>query len=575
MQRCAVTFTAGTGSRRFELGPKTPRVSIGRSQQADLYVNSPRLSRTHCAVRLDPQGVVLEDLGSANGTFVNGQRVSRTLLRPGDIVQLGGVAIRVDFDAAAAPAVDLRCERCNSLVSMARCEDGHVFEMGAHFLCADCSALMRNQSLNQAEQAIVATLRAEGFEVEAKTPLSTAIVPVFRATRTGLGTSVSLKALPLVSGVSQKKVTRFQTEAKAAAKVRHPAVIEIYDIRQAKDCLYIVMEHVEGELLLGRIERHGPLPLAEGLRVALHVARALGVAHKLGIVHRDLKPGALVLTPEGLPKIADFGLAKDLWALTGSLTGPEETLGTVRYMPPEQVKNAREADARADIYSLGATLYHALVGKPPFHDRGELELMSAVLAGGLPPFDPGKADLPPRVAALIRRAMAQAPADRFQSAGELEQELGAAIAEHAGVPGFQGDPELLLRLGPSGGGGVDSTWKGAAPPAPGGMSGAFDGDELVELLQMIGFNGKTGVLTIHCGSLSGHLACQEGRIRAAVNTFGERGEPAALTLIATRSGRFELKPKLPPGFVAHMDAPVQSLLMEALRRRDEGAGARR
>lgn len=564
---CSVTFTAGTGARRFDLVEGGPGVTIGRSERADLFVNSPRLSRMHCVLRLSSKGMLLEDLGSANGTFVNGQRIREALVRPGDIVQVGGVAIRLDFDGGATPELDLRCERCNRMVSMARCEEGAVFEMGKHFLCPQCSTLLKHESFNQAEQQLIEVLREEGFEVEGKTSLSSGIVPVFRARRVGLDTLVAIKALPLVTGVSQKKVARFQTEARAAAKVRHPAVIEVYDIRHSRDCIYIVMEHVEGELLLDRIERSGPLSLAEALRIALHVTRALAAAHKQGIVHRDLKPGGIVITEEGTPKVADFGLAKDLWSITGNMTGPEETLGTVRYMPPEQVRNARSADHRADLYSLGATLYHALTGKPPYSTKSELELMSAVINGTLPSFDPTQAGLPARVERLLARAMAARPEDRFQDAGQLEAELGATIAELMGLPGFTGDPELLLRLGP---GEVDATRRGGAP-RPGGMSGAFARDELVEVLQMIGFNRKTGVLTVRADvpRVEGHLAFQEGRVRAAVTSLGQRDIPAALEIMSCRAGRFEFSPRLPRGFTPLIDQDVSSLLLEALRRRDE------
>jgi serine/threonine protein kinase len=307
--------------------------------------------------------------------------------------------------------------------------------------------------------------------------------------------------------------------------------------------------------------------MEQALRLGLLATRGLVAAHEQGIIHRDLKPGGIVVTPEGAPKIADFGLAKDQWSITGNLTGPEETLGTVRYMPPEQVKNARTADHRADIYSLGATLFHALAGKPPYHGRNELELMSAVVSGTLQPFDPTKSGLPLRMAQVIKRCMAPAPEQRYQSASELEHDIGRAISEHMHVPDFQGDPELLLQLKP---GAMEATWRTpAAPPTPGGMAGALERDELVEFLQMLGFNVKTGVLTVHTAALSGHLAFQEGRIKAAITNRGHRDQPAALELMASRQGRFEFSPKLPKNFVACIDQDVSAMLMEAMRRRDE------
>jgi len=567
MRTCAVSFTAGSGTRRYDL-QHGRQVVIGRSKRADLYVNSPRLSRMHCAVRYGEQGLQLEDLGSSNGTFVNGQRVTRALLRPGDIIQLGGIAIRVDFDAGVSADLDLRCERCNRLVSMARCEDGQVFELGKQFVCPECMAVLHHENLSQTEQILVEVLGQEGFQVEGKSPLSSGIIPVFKARRAGLDTLVSIKALPLLSGVSKKKVARFKTEARAAAKVRHDNVIEIYDIREAKNTIYIVMEHVEGELLLAHLDRKGPLSIKPALRVGLQVARALATAHQQGIIHRDLKPGGIMIAADGKPKVADFGLAKDLWSITGDITGPEETLGTVRYMPPEQVKNARTADHRADIYSLGATLYHTLTGVPPYSDRSELDLMSQVLGGTLPAFDPTTADLPPKLSKLLGKAMAPDPKQRFQTAQELEDAFTEVIVEVVGVPGFKGDPELLLSLDEAGGT-METTWRGPAPSQPGGMSGMFAKDELVEFLQMIEFNNKSGMLTVRTESMTGHLAFMSGRLKAAVTEGGKRDDDAVQAILGVRGGSFEFKPKLPTGFQPEMDQSVSSLLLEALRRQDE------
>jgi serine/threonine protein kinase len=563
MRTFEVTFTAGTGVRRFELR-EGQELAIGRSRECDLHVASPRLSRRHCVLTFTSRGLTLTDQGSSNGTFVNGRRIQQVLMRPGDIIQVGGVAIRTDFDPKAAAQIDLRCERCNGLVSMARCEDGQVFELGKQFLCPQCMTILRHENLSQAEQYMVAALAEHGFEVEGKTPLSAGIIPVFSATRRDLGTRVMVKTLPLLAGVGEKKIKRFQTEARTAAKVRHENVVEIYDIRKADNALFIVMEHVEGELLLTHIERKGKLPLRAGLKIALRVARALVAAHRQGVVHRDLKPAGILIDANGSPKVCDFGLAKDLWSITSDVTGPEETLGTVRYMPPEQVKNAREADHRADIYSWGATIYHTLTGHPPYHDRGELDLMGQVISGTLPPFDPGGADLPEPLVSLLRKAMAPDPLARFQSADDLEAALGEVIVTHLGVRGYKGDPELLLSLDQ---GMLDSTWRG---PMPGGIAGNFErGDELIEFLQMIEFNNKSGVLVIDGPKTGGQLAFQDGRLRAAVTKGGQRGDEAVNLLLDVREGRFEFRPQLPANFQPAMNKGVSSLLLEVLSRRDE------
>src|SRR5262245_60523064 len=137
-----VWFIAGSGKRSFDLAPGGGSVVIGRSEDATLYVNSPRLSRRHCQVLVGPSGLELQDLGSANGTFLNGRKVDRALLRTGDVIQVGGIAITVEVDPGQSDSVrgaDFRCERCGRQISMATVDDGQVFELGERVTCPSCT----------------------------------------------------------------------------------------------------------------------------------------------------------------------------------------------------------------------------------------------------------------------------------------------------------------------------------------------------------------------------------------------------------------------------------------------------
>jgi hypothetical protein len=576
MSSLPVTFTAGSGQREFVLETGGRTVTMGRSQEAELFVNSPRLSRRHCEVKLGQQGVELNDLNSSNGTFLNGRRVDRALVRPGDVVQVGGIAIRIDYDpaklVATSGAGDIRCEKCDRRISMSTVEDGHVFELKNHILCPACTESTRLSEVSESERKVSEVLAREGYTVEAKIDALSGVIPVYRARRTGLDNIVAIKALPLVAGVSKKKVERFQQEAKAVAKIKHPNVIQVYDIRRLPELLYIVMEHCEGETLLQRIERMGKVPARDALRIGIQIAKALEAAQKQGIVHRDIKPANILIAAEdGSPKLVDFGLAKDLWQLTSGLTGPDETLGTVRYMPPEQVKNARAADHRADIYAVAATLFHALSGKPPYPDQTELSLMRHVIGGSLPQFNPRGTDgIPPPVADVLSNALQADPDRRPAGAAEFRLALSDAIAAMAGIPGFKGDPELLLTLRQP----LDQTWSGRVPalPKPGGMAGAFEGDQLVEFVQMLGLNSKTGVLTVNAeGGAGGHFALREGKLIAARARSGAKGDEAAYEILALARGEFEFRPDLPVTVKTEHNIPVQSLLLEAVRRRDESS----
>ncbi|HZU97629.1 MAG TPA: DUF4388 domain-containing protein, partial [Planctomycetota bacterium] len=308
----------------------------------------------------------------------------------------------------------------------------------------------------------------------------------------------------------------------------------------------------------------------------LSIAKALEVAQKQGIVHRDIKPANIIIAHEdGAPKLVDFGIAKDLWQLTGGLTGPEETLGTVRYMPPEQVKNAREADHRADMYALAATIFHALSGKPPYPDRTDLDLVRCVVSGTLPVFDPrGHDGVPPAIGEVLARAMRQNASERYATSTEFREALGLGVVAMAGLKAFKGDPELLLSLQQP----LDQTWAVRVPtvPKPGGMSGAFEGDQLIEFVQMLGVNQKTGVLKVHGGAHGGgHLAFREGKVIAARSTAGARAQDACFEILELPTGEFEFRPELPTTVKTEHQLAVPGLLLEAARRRDESSSEER
>src|SRR5688572_15006524 len=182
---------------------------------------------------------------------------------------------------------------------------------------------------------------------------------VYEARDTRLGRTVALKFLPPQWSHDEAAKQRFVREAQAASATHHPNICTIHDIGTAADGqLFIVMAYYEGITLKQRIERDGPLPLAEALDIATQVADGLAKAHAQGIVHRDIKPGNLILTDDGV-RIVDFGLATFADAL--QLTIPGSTVGTAAYMSPEQVRGAA-ADARSDVWAAGVILYEMLTG---------------------------------------------------------------------------------------------------------------------------------------------------------------------------------------------------------------------
>jgi serine/threonine protein kinase len=239
---------------------------------------------------------------------------------------------------------------------------------------------------------------------------------VYRARDTHLDRPVAVKVLPADAVRDPDRKRRFVQEAKAASALNHPNIITIYDIDQSDGVDYIAMEYVAGRTL----EKRGDIGLGELLGWAIQIADALAAAHRAGIVHRDLKPSNLMVTPEGLVKVLDFGLAKltalepadDLGATLDAPARTEEgtVLGTAAYMSPEQAEGKR-VDARSDIFSLGAVLYELVTGRRAFSGASRVSTLSAILHQEPAPV--GEA-APRELDRLIRHCLRKDPARRFQ-----------------------------------------------------------------------------------------------------------------------------------------------------------------
>ena len=242
---------------------------------------------------------------------------------------------------------------------------------------------------------------------------------VFRAWDTTLERAVALKFLDVRRSDDPAANERFVKEAQAAAALDHPNICTIYEIGESEDGeLFIAMPCYEGETMRDRIER-GPLAIANAIEFAVQAARGLADAHARAIVHRDIKPANLMVIPRGEIKILDFGVAK---LADGSITRPGIRWGTAAYMSPEQARG-EAIDARTDIWSLGVVLYEMLAGVRPFRGEHDLALLHAITHSDAEPVTVHRAEVPPALAAVVRRALARQVEQRIQTAGELEHAL--------------------------------------------------------------------------------------------------------------------------------------------------------
>lgn len=254
---------------------------------------------------------------------------------------------------------------------------------------------------------------------------------VYRARDTRLDRIVAVKVLPEHLSSNPQLRERFDREAKAISSLSHPHICPLYDVGHQDGIDYLVMEHLEGETLAQRLKK-GPLPPERALEYAIQIADALDTAHRHGVIHRDLKPGNIMLVKTGA-KLLDFGLAKvraaeavaGMTAMptqTTPLTGEGTILGTLQYMAPEQLEGA-EADARTDIFSLGALIYEMATGHKAFEGRSQASLISAIMSSEPPALSTVQAMTPVALDQVVKTCLAKDPDARWQAAHDVLVQL--------------------------------------------------------------------------------------------------------------------------------------------------------
>ena len=252
---------------------------------------------------------------------------------------------------------------------------------------------------------------------------------VYKALHTKLGREVAIKVLPKGRLQDEQAVARFEREMKAIGALEHPNVVRATDAREVAGTRFLVMELLDGLDLDQVVRRCGPLRAADACEVVRQASLGLQCADEHNLVHRDIKPSNLMLTSTGQVKILDLGLARTEFARVPGeeLTATGQALGTIDYMAPEQVAEKSAVDVRADIYSLGCTLYKLLTGNAPFSGRGcqtVFEKMQAHLKKAPPQIRAVRRDVPPELAAIISRMLAKNPEERFATPGQVADAIG-------------------------------------------------------------------------------------------------------------------------------------------------------
>ena len=285
---------------------------------------------------------------------------------------------------------------------------------------------------------------------------------VYQAQHKLMNRQVALKVIKPQLVRNEAAVQRFRREVQAAASLHHKHIVTAYDAEQAGELHFLVMEFVDGVNLDEVIRQRGPLPVAEACDYIRQAAEGLQHAHELGMVHRDIKPHNLMVTKSGEVKILDFGLAGfatevaeeeiradntqsavETAAALHQLTQMGTMMGTPDYIAPEQAANAHSADIRADIYSLGCTLFTLLAGKAPFADGSVLDKIKAHSQQEPPPISQFRSDVPAEVEAILRKMLVKDPAERYQTPAEVATAMAACQSPSAKKPLVQASPKRI------------------------------------------------------------------------------------------------------------------------------------
>jgi serine/threonine-protein kinase len=249
---------------------------------------------------------------------------------------------------------------------------------------------------------------------------------VYKATDANLQRTVALKLIHFHLSSNPEFIRRFEQEATAVARLRHPNIIQVYDFAHEGDLYYMVMEHVPGETLQDKLKTFNDsgrrFPLTDTIQFMATICDTVAYAHNRGMIHRDLKPANMMLTPQGQPILMDFGIAKMLGET--NLTASGTIVGTARYMSPEQA-SGEHPDKRTDIYSLGVILYEMTTGRPPFDGDSDIAILMKHVTQPVPDIRQIQSGAPDLLVAVIEKALAKNPVDRYQTATDMAIALRA------------------------------------------------------------------------------------------------------------------------------------------------------
>ena len=365
-------------------------VILGRQSTCDVQIVDNNASRAHCQVRRDGRLFSLVDLGSRNGTQLNGKKINERLLFFGDRIRVGEVEFLFVKEPGDIELKDLLTK----------------YEL--------------HEKIGEGGMGIV-----------------------FKAQQRSMAREIALKILAPKYANKPRWVEQFTNEARAAGKLNHQNIIQVHDVGTENDIHFFSMEFVDGPTCMQMLKEHGVLDVEPALEITRQVARALDYAHAHRLLHQDIKPDNIMVGSNEVVKLADLGISKTFDEIAAE-EGPKKIMGTPHYMSPEAALG-KKIDQRVDLYSLGATLYHLLSGKTPYHGTNPTDVLKAHVMEPLPPLQDLNPAVPDDVLRLVERMMAKNPDERTQTAKEIELEIDRILVGHGFAKDKVGSSTVILR----------------------------------------------------------------------------------------------------------------------------------
>ena len=421
---------------RVQAGPYAGRVFrfdrhdtflIGRSEAAQLSLPNDRFfSRNHCMLEIAPPRCYLRDLGSTNGTFVNGQKVQQAFLKNGDVIQGGQTVLSIEVSVDPQPELGLQAQQHPTVVTVECLRCGRRDHAQASqpdeklsFICEDCREELKKDPQPISGYEIIRILGRGGMGC------------VALARNTSTGETVAIKTLLPEVAINDQSLKRFMREIDVAAALRHPHIVSFVDRGIQQGIVYLISEYVDGQDAAHLADsRGGKLPYPEALSIIIQSLEGLAFAHSKGFIHRDIKDPNILVSgswPNYVAKLTDFGLAKSFrQSGMSGITMAGDMAGTFAYMPPEQIRDFQNVQPACDIYSMGMTAYSLLTGGVALDIRknsNAADTVKAIFERPIVPMAQYAPEVPSAIADIVERALNKHPAGRWQTADAFRNAL--------------------------------------------------------------------------------------------------------------------------------------------------------